>query len=109
MQNIIIALTVIISTILGLVFLVTLPWAVWLCARRHKRIMLVLILLYILMIRVMHFISLSDNNYSDISHGLFGNWNGFIFEVCLAAAFCLQIYVVGTHLHSVKKSRNLDK
>jgi hypothetical protein len=82
--------------IFNLIFVLVLLGFLWLTFMKSKVSALIVLVLYPLIVVLMHFISQSDNKYSDVNHGLFGRWNVPIFGACLSVAFALQLYVLIT-------------
>lgn len=92
----------IITGLIELAFIISVPWALWLSFRHHKKVAAALISLYIIMAILAHAIDQSDNTYSDVSHGLFGNWNVPLFGLCLLAVFVLQVREIASYLKNRK-------
>lgn len=87
--------------IANIILVVVVLSVLWLTFRKNKLIAFAVFVLYIFMYVLIHFINQSDNKYSDVSHGLFGEWNVPLFGICLLLVVGLQFFVLIINRHQL--------
>lgn len=80
--------------IANLIFVFLLLALLWLTFKKNRLSASVVLVLYVAILALRHFINQSDSKYSDISHGLFGSWNIPLLGICLLLVLAIQFYVI---------------
>ena len=94
MNTFLIAVTYVFMMVFLGVFVYSFLLALWYIAKHSRLFAIPLAGLYIVMGFDWHYMGISDNKYSDVSHGFLGTWNSRVFMLFVLVALALQIYII---------------